>query len=128
MSTVIIRESDLVRGNDLKEIEENPQGSSATSIKAILFGQMVREGRRLHDNYLGDVYHDALWINKNLTLPGSFVWGFSGSHTHIGADDPDAEQVVKTFNEVAYKIEVIEDNRVWKARWTLLKGEQYVGQ
>lgn len=127
MSTDTIRETDIVAGISPNEIRDLPDGSSALSIKAILFGQMVREGRKLHDNYLGDVYHDALWLNEHVALPGSFIWGFSGSHTNIGPDSGDAEHTIKTFNEVAYRIEIVVDDRNrWKARWTLLKGDNLV--
>lgn len=120
ITPIVTEETQLCsHGHDLTE-------SSLVSVKAHLFGQMVRRARPIHEHYLGDIYHDALWIDKRYNeVPFSFTWGFSESHTSIGDDTDEARQIVLDFNEVVYRIEVYTTERGNQmARWDLLKGKQ----
>lgn len=53
-----------------------------TSVKAILFGELVSLAAPIQEHYQSDLYHDALWVNEFVTGPCTFwfsvgPWGTS---------------------------------------------------
>lgn len=54
-----------------------------TSVKAILFGEMVKRAEGVIEQYHGDLWHDALKVDA-ITGPCRFWWGPRESGTHMG--------------------------------------------
>lgn len=94
----------LVYGGSWKESEY--------SIRAMLFSRMLdlAEGRIKH--YSSDLFHDALWLERNITGPMGFDWIARESGTFIGdicldITDSDWEDVAR------YRFEIREEGQRW---------------
>lgn len=56
------------------------------SVRAALFGELVKLATPLVEHYHGDVYHDAIWVQANVTGPMEFFFGADDCGTAIGTD------------------------------------------
>jgi hypothetical protein len=53
------------------------------SIKALLFGHMVKLATPVLQEYRSDLYHDALWLHTSVTGPIEFEWLIRPSGTNL---------------------------------------------
>jgi len=94
----------------------------ARSMRAILFGHMVRRATPVMAWFQSDLYHDANWLTENVTGPITFDWAVYESGTSVG----DSARYIATLNRtsaVLYSVEVsLTGGRVirWQATFTQL--------
>lgn len=62
------------------------------SVRALLFGHMVKLAKPIVQEYQSDLYHDAMWLAENVTGARTFEWLVRPSGTNI---DGSAEMGVK---------------------------------
>lgn len=83
-----------------------------TSVKAILFGEMVRKVSPHVNFYLSDYYHDVHWIDENIKAMATFYYGCRDTGTSLGTD----RDLVVANNKRAWKIDLIQDpKKAWQA-------------
>lgn len=86
---------------------------AASSVKAFVFEKMLTLGRDTIKHYNSDLYHDAVWLEKNLDGELNFEWIARESGTHIG----DAAESLKDYNlgssAIRYKFNVYHDGHRW---------------
>jgi len=87
-----------------------------TSVKALLFGKLMDEAVSVIDHYRSDWYHDALWIERNVTGPTSFYFGMREFGTSIGHD----RTAVMYGNDVTYAVTLSVDGGEWFVSLDLL--------
>lgn len=91
--------------------------------KAVLFGHMVKcAAKDGLSSYLSDLFHDALWIEKNVNAPGIFYWAVRDSGTHIGLDVDFVLTAAREMSAVVYRIELTKEARLdsWHGIFTRL--------
>lgn len=89
-----------------------------TSIRALIFGEMVRLAEGRIEAYRGDLYHDATWLTEHVTGPTSFEWVVRESGTHCEHSDY-IQKVINMFGDESsllhFRFDVIEDgSEHWK--------------
>lgn len=95
-----------------------------STIKAGVFGQLVRRADGIVKHFRGDLFHDAQWLEENLTLESldgfKFVFGVRGSGTMIGF--PDFEEALLLYSEQVWTCQ-IENERLgrWEIRLRRIK-------
>lgn len=86
------------------------------SVRALLFGVLLKEAWAVLEHYRSDLYHDANWIKKEIEGPCTFYWSCDGWGTYIGLD---RTLVVLGGREHVFEIELqCHDNGEW---WTVVK-------
>ena len=74
-----------------------------------LFGELLKLAYPRVQHYHSDFYHDALWIKRYVTGEMEFYYGVREYGTHIGTD----AHLISAHNDVAYKVSVVREDRVW---------------
>ena len=88
-----------------------------TSIRALLFGQLVIRATPVVQEYVSDLFHDANWITEHVTGPCTFDWLARTSGTNI--DESARIQVqIGAPGAVFYRVQVIEERGMWSAVFT----------
>lgn len=98
--------------------------SAQTTVRAITFSKMLELARDRVKFYVGDLYHDALWLNEYLIGPMQFEWVPRESGTHIG----ETAMIVKDddwADSARYRFVIREDdNQKWVLEtWELVVHE-----
>jgi hypothetical protein len=76
---------------------------SETGTHAAVFAELVTLSRPIVSHYLSDLYHDALWLSRNLTgSDTTFYYGLRETGTSIGFD----ADLVGAHNVALYRIRV----------------------
>lgn len=89
--------------------------NSSSTIKAVTFGVLVELAEGRMENYRSDLWHDALWIDREITGPITFEWVLRDWGTHIG--DAAATFNYGNFGGEAFKYRFeLEDN---DGKWNL---------
>jgi hypothetical protein len=91
------------------------------TIRALLFGEMVKRAALTLEQYQSDLYHDATWVTENVNGPTEFDFLVRPSGTHIGlyASAPGyAADMARQERAVLYKFVLEEENGSWFARVT----------
>jgi hypothetical protein len=57
------------------------------NVKSALFGELVKIAQPVIELYQGDLFHDAIWIEKYITGPRNFYWGCDHAGTVLIAGD-----------------------------------------
>lgn len=83
-------------------------------VRSNVFAQMIRLGKDLVKQHLGDFYSDAQWLRKHLNDEGEFFWACRDTGTSIGTD----EKLVGFSNEHLYRVVVANDDGKWTATFT----------
>lgn len=97
---------------------------SALPIRALLFGQMVKRTIPVTQEYLSDLYHDALWLAENVHGEIEFEFLARPSGTNIGMPDSPMNsarigvQIGPGETAVFYRIRLYVDRRMWHAEFT----------
>ena len=87
---------------------------SKSTIKASIFGVLVELSENRITNYRSDLWHDALWIDINITGPTSFEWVVRDYGTHIG-EAAEVYDIERHGEAIKYRFD-LEDN---DGRWNL---------
>lgn len=93
------------------------------SIKALLFGEMVKRATPVVEQYHSDLFHDALWINETVTGPTTidFLVRTSGTNTGLAGVVPNSAVIgveIGAPGGVFYEIELVTENGMWSAIFT----------
>lgn len=87
--------------------------SAQTSVRSSIFSKMIELARDRVKFYVGDLYHDALWLSEEVNGATTFEWVPRESGTHIG----DTAKIVKDddwADSARYRFEIREeDNQKW---------------
>ena len=83
-------------------------------IKARLFGEMAKLATAELEQYHSDLFHDAMWIERNVTGPTQFRWSFDKWGTWTLPYDVAAH----SGRDVKYVIRLFNENQCWKAEFT----------
>lgn len=76
----------LRSGDDDVSLSE-PNGGAMTSVHALTFGHLADLAAPIVTRYRSDLFHDAQWIARNVTVSGAvFYFGCDESGTAIGLD------------------------------------------
>lgn len=88
--------------------------SCSSSIKAKIFGRMVKLAQDKVEYFTSDLYHDAIWLDKTLGGPCQFEWSTNQSGTHIGESVQQYVLPIYGSNVNIYRFEIVcEDNLKW---------------
>lgn len=114
----------------LTNSDTTPTPSELTSIRALLFGAMVQRAVRTLGAYHSDLFHDALWLEKNFTgEPLTFEWLARESGTNIGESAEAALRMNPTRRSVFYRIEVTQSRTtMWVATFTVVDHEEVLAR
>ena len=71
----------------MKNLKLHTLGASTDSIEVLrprVFGILADIAWPVVNNYRSDLYHDAMWLNENLSVPDCFYFAVDKSGTSIG--------------------------------------------
>lgn len=87
-----------------------------STICSTVFGRMLDIAQDTLKAYRSDLFHDAIWLQANLTGPMSFDWIVRDSGTHIGEVVQHINQD-EWFNSAKYRFDIREEGSY--GRWML---------
>lgn len=88
------------------------------SVRAKVFGVLVRLAAPIVDHYHGDLYHDAHWLDDHVEGPMHFYFGVRDTGTAIGTD----RDLIVKYNTDAWRIDLTVTPRgKWEAHLTAIK-------
>lgn len=73
-------------------------------VRALLFGQMVKRAIGVVEFYHSDLYHDAQWIEENVTGATQFLWMVRRNGTNLGERAQIQEQISSKEPRVLYYV------------------------
>lgn len=82
------------------------------SVRAKVFGELVKLTHPILEHYHSDLYHDANWLNtwaKDDLEAISFVYGVDDSHTFIGPNDEETVKIAKGHDDNVWVIDVVHE-------------------
>jgi len=95
------------------------------SIRALLFGHMVKRAIPVVHEYHSDLFHDANWITEHVNGPCTFDWLARESGTNISLTDAPSGANAAVIGVqigapggVFYRIELVEERGMWSAIFT----------
>lgn len=89
-----------------------------TSVRAGVFGELVKLAAPVLEHYHSDLFHDAEWLGKYLNGPMEFYFSVDDSGTCIGIDER-----VTLYRAKHYHIIVALDERLDKWSLEIREGE-----
>ncbi len=96
-----------------KPLYLNNDDSVTESVRAILFGYLVRLARPVQENYHSDLYHDAMWITSNVTDATEFEFVVRQNGTHIGTDAASLFRAAGDPTAIAYTLKLTRVRHAW---------------
>lgn len=112
MSTATTETTFLRADDDMTE-------DTLDSVRAAIFGVLVRLATDRVEAYQSDLYHDAIWLKANVSGPTLFFYGVRDTGTNIA--HPEGEELVRQWNETTWRVEVTRtDHGKWEATTTQL--------
>ena len=101
------------------------------SIRALLFGEMVRRATPVITEYHSDLFHDAHWITNHVNGPVTFDWLVRTSGTNISLTGAETNAAVIGVQigapgGVFYRIQIIENRGLWSADFTQIPLDEVV--
>lgn len=96
----------------------DPVHGLPTTGKAKLFGYLQQSANEVVHQYHSDLYHDAMWIDRNVNEPISFYYAADSHGTNIGTDD----LVLDNRTDLQLMVNVVNVKDVWTAVIADVKG------
>ena len=90
-----------------------PTDPFPTNVTAKLFGHLVQEAMPVLQNYHSDLYHDALWLDRNVTGETTFYYAVDDMGTSIGQE---RDLVFSYRKAVQLRVTVTNYDSVWYAQ------------
>lgn len=90
-------------------------GGDATSIRAGMFGEMVKLAAPVLRAYHSDLFHDALWIAEKVMGPIEFDWLVREMGTHIGET---AGIAPRASGDIMYRVTLKVERGTWSVTFT----------
>lgn len=91
------------------------------TIRAVLFGEMVKRAATVTTHYLSDLFHDAEWITENVNGPADFSYLVREWGTNIGESaEIQYYSVGGSETRTLYRIALTENNGEWSATFTTI--------
>lgn len=83
------------------------------SIRAALFGKLLDLAFPIVEHYRGDIFRDALWIDRHVNGPCRFFYGVRDTGTSIGFSQRD---VAAMDGNETYSVTLTENDGLWRAQ------------
>jgi hypothetical protein len=97
--------------------DEDMTESTLESVRAALFGVLVKLAQPHVKHYQSDLYHDAIWIKSHVVGPYEFFFAVADTGTEIGTD----EKLVRQIRPIAWQVSLTRSaNGKWEATTTRL--------
>lgn len=90
------------------------------TIRALLFGEMVKRAIPVVQHYYSDLFHDAEWLQENVTGERTFLWMVRFSGTNIDESAQAQERISGRDPRVLYHVSLVDDNGTWSVTFTTL--------
>jgi hypothetical protein len=91
---------------------------SARTIRALLFGEMVKRAKPVVKEYPSDLYHDAVWITENVNGPTEFWWMVRHSGTNVAEYAVTQESIESGGSRVLYHVALTDEDGQWYATFS----------
>jgi len=95
------------------------------SIRARLFGELVKRATPVVKEYESDLFHDANWLTQHVNGPCTFDWLVRDSGTNISLTDAPSGANAAVIGVqigapggVFYRVELVEERGQWSAIFT----------